>query len=523
MTQEARARVVDDVQVIVDDSGEVALVFAMQTPLVGRLIELAGTSWRIVDIDGIYGERPTALVFISDRAAVGTISCRDYSVGYTANAGRIRIPYKGMAGSAEPCSRDAIDREHLFIEDFGWANEYSTYYVQGALRSLRMVVRTSRGKTLTFEPLRQPPGAISDGRWTFIRSLEPRSGRSGMRWVEDTYAAPGSNITAAFDVQTVAGELECYSYAYHATAGEGNTLVGTDGSMSMSEATLSTNNTCDDQAGISLQQRHYLDLLATAERYHVFENRLVIRTNTGDALMFRAEDSPPPTRPAPAGADYSMKDLKAWLRAVEEAAGPGSGIFMTSIDERNKRIRIGMRPLRGALEQMEAAIAAADVPREAVVIEVGCSADGLGRIHKGESPNQAFLAAISYSLEAPFQVAYGKTVHIKLTLRNISDEPAQFYMGGIPAHDFVVATADGENIWRWQCGQIILQPLVRKTLEPGEELELVGQWEQVDNKAEPVPAGTYLIKGILYMGPPEKLVTPSHELQVLSLNPPEEY
>ena len=206
----------------------------------------------------------------------------------------------------------------------------------------------------------------------------------------------------------------------------------------MSEATLSTNNTCDDQAGISLQQRHYLDLLATAERYHVFEDRLVIRTNTGDALMFRAEDSPPPTRPAPAGADYSMKDLKAWLTAVGEAAGPGSGIFRTSIDERNKRIQIGMRPLRGAFEQTEAAIAAADVPREAVVIEMRCNADGLSHLRKGESPNQAFLAAISYSLEAPFQVAYGKTVHMKLTLRNISDEPAQFYMGGIPAHDFVI-------------------------------------------------------------------------------------
>ena len=144
-----------------------------------------------------------------------------------------------------------------------------------------------------------------------------------------------------------------------------------------------------------------------------------------------------------------------------------------------------------------------------------CNPDGLERIHKGAPPNQAFLAAIGYALEAASQVAYGKTVHMKLTLRNISDEPAQFYMGGIPAHDFAVATADGENIWRWQCGQIILAAMVGETLEPGEELELVGEWEQVDNKAEPVPAGTYLIKGILKMEHPEKLVTPSHELKVL--------
>ena len=171
MTQEARARVVDDHLHIIDSSGDVALVFARQTPLVGRLIELAGTSWRLVDRDGIYGERPTTLVFLDDRAAVGTTACRDYAMGYTANAGRIRIPTRAWRVLPKPCSRDAIDREHLFIEDFGWANEYSTHYVQGVLRSLRMVVRTSRGKTLTFAPLSKLslPDAISNGQWTFIR------------------------------------------------------------------------------------------------------------------------------------------------------------------------------------------------------------------------------------------------------------------------------------------------------------------------------------------------------------------
>ena len=425
MTQEARARVVDDRLHIIDSSGAVALVFARQTPLAGRPIDLVGTSWRLVDRDGIYGKRPTTVVFLSDHAAVGTAACRDYAVGYTSNAGRIRIPDLGMAGSAETCSRDAIDREQLFTEDFGWANEYSTSYVQGALRSLRLVVRTSRGKTLIFRPLPQLPGAISDERWTFIRSLESRSDRPGMRWVEDTDTAPGSEITAVFDEKTVEGLLRCHRYAYYATGGEGTTLVSIDGSMSMSEATLSTNNTCDGQAGISPQQRHYLDLLGSAERYHVLGDRLVIRTNTGDALMFRAGDGPLPTRPAPAGVNYSMKDLEAWLVAVEGAAGPGSGIFMTSIDERNKRIQIRMRPLRGALEQMEAAIAKVDVPREAVVVEIGCDTDALSRLDQSKSPEQAFHAAISYSLEAPSQVAYGKTVGMTLTLRNISDEPVQ--------------------------------------------------------------------------------------------------
>ena len=497
MTQRTRARVADGRLHIIDSSGDVVLVFARQTPLAGRTIELAGTSWRLVDRDGTYGEEPTTVVFLDDRAAVGTTACRDYSLGYTANADRIRIFYQGMAGSAEGCPRDAVNREHLFIEDFGWANEYSTSYVQGVLRSLRMVVRTSRGKTLTFAPLPQPPDAISDRQWTFIRFLEPGSGQSGMRWVEDTDVAPGSNITARFDHKTVQGSLGCHSYAYHTTGGEGKVLVGTDGSISFSEAALSTHNTCDGDAGISPHQRRFLDLMAISERYHVLDDRLVVRTKTGDALVFGPADRPPLPPTAPAGTEYRMKDLTAWLKAVEEAAVGFTGIhiYLSAVDERNKRIAISIRPLRGALEQMEAAIAKADVPREAVAIDIVCNADALSHLDKGKSPNQTFLAAIGYSLEAPSQVAYGEAVRMTLTLRNISNEPVQVPMGGIPSHDFAVATNGGENVWRWRCGQIILDAMVGETLEPGEEMELVGDWEQVDNQSEPVPAGTYLIRG----------------------------
>ena len=519
MTQQAKARVIDDRLHIIDNSGEVALVFARQGTLVRRLITLAGTNWRIVDLDGIYGDEPTTVVFLDDRTAVGTTACRDYALGYTANAGRIRIPYKGMAGSAEPCSRDAIKREHLFIEDFGWANAYSTHYTRGALRSLRMVVRTSRGKTLTFAPLSKRPDTIFDRPWNFIRSLESRSDQSGMRWVEDTGSAYGSYITARFDKNTVAGSLGCHSYAYHGAGGEGSALVGwADGSMSMSQATLITKQTCDGLASFSPQQRRFLDLLAAAERYHVLEDRLVAVTGDGDALMFKPEDRSSRTRPAPTESECSMANLRAWLKAMEKAAVgvPGIYIYLSAVDERNKRIAISIRPLRGTLEQMEAVIAKVAAPREAVVIEIGCNADALNRLDRGKPPDQAFLAAIDYSLEAPSQVAYGETVRMKLTLRNISNEPVLVPMGGIPSHDFVISTIEGENIWRWQCGQVILDIMGGETLEPGEELEFAGGWEQVDNRGEPVPAGTYLIRGALMMDPPERLVTPPHQLEVLN-------
>jgi heat shock protein HslJ len=519
MTQQAKARVVGDRLQIVDNSGEIALVFSRQGTLVRRLITLEGTGWRLADHGGIYGERPPTLIFLDNRTAVGTTTCRDYALGYTANAGRIRIPYKGMAGSAEPCSRDAIKREHLFIEDFGWANEYSTHYTQGALRSLRMVVRTSRGKTLTFAPLSKRPDTLFDRPWIFVRSLESRSDQSGMRWVEDIDSASGSHITARFEENTVAGSLGCHSYAYHGAGGEGSALVSwADGSMSMSQATLSTKKTCDGLASISHRQRRFLDLLGAAERYHVLEDRLVAVTEAGDALMFKPEDRSSRTRPAPTESEYSMADLRAWLKAMEEAAVgvPGIYIYLSAVDEKNQRIAINIRPLRGALEQMEAVIAKVAAPREAVVIEIGCHVDALNRLDRGKPPDQAFLAAIDYSLEAPSQVAYGETVDMTLTLQNISNGPVQVPMGGIPSHDFVISTIEGENIWRWQCGQVILDIMGGETLEPGEEMELVGEWEQVDNRGEPVPAGTYLIRGALMMDPPERLVTPPHRLEVLN-------
>ena len=188
---------------------------------------------------------------------------------------------------------------------------------------------------------------------------------------------------------------------------------------------------------------------------------------------------------------------------------------MSGVDERNHRINIGMLPLRGARDRMEAAIARANVPRETVVIDVGCPAGALWRLDTGRDPKEEFLDAIDYSVEAASKAPYGDTVLLKLTLRNTSDEPVQFVTGGRPPHDFIVTSADGEEVWNWLCARNQLLPLDGRTLQPGEGLEFVGEWEQVDNRGEPVPAGKYLIRGVLDMEPPERLVTQPHELRVL--------
>ena len=276
---------VDDRLHVVDPSGVVTLVFIRQRPLAGRPVDLAGTSWRLLDDDATYGDGVTTLVFLHPWAAVGTTVCRDYQIEYSASNGTIRVPYAGMAGSTEHCSRDAVRREHEFGEDFGWAHEYS---VQGIKESEKLVVRTSRGKTLTFEPLVAPAGAIFDQSWRLIRFLEVRSDGSSMRWLTDRDPEAGADITATFSETEIEGFLGCHSYAHRMVGGDGTSMIGPDGTITMEAASLSTESSCDNGAGISSQQQQYLDLVATAERYHVFEDRLVVVTGSGDALMFQS-------------------------------------------------------------------------------------------------------------------------------------------------------------------------------------------------------------------------------------------
>ena len=227
------------------------------------------------------------------------------------------------------------------------------------------------------------------------------------------------------------------------------------------------------------------------------------RSPTGSASLAAIEESP------------SVAQLKAWYRAVqEEAAGQVRGITWSGVDVQNSRIEFGLVPLRGDREQLEAAISRAKVPREAIDIEVGCQGGALLRIEFGAAPSEELRRAIDHSLEVVSQADYGETVSMKLTLKNSSDQPVQFYTGR-PPHDFVVATVSDQEVWHWRCGKDFPAVMEEINLEPGEELVLVGEWEQMTNWGEPVPAGTYLIRGMLVMEPAGMLATPSQELKVL--------
>lgn len=224
---------------------------------------------------------------------------------------------------------------------------------------------------------------------------------------------------------------------------------------------------------------------------------------------------------------YSDYQLNTWIETVRDAvshvpASSGSGIGFRNLS--NKRIRIQLRayPLRGARKAMEDAISTVDVPRDAIVLEVGCESPDPSSFYPRISSDEPFLESINFSLEVPPQIAYGETVPLKLTLENDDDKRASLIIGGSLPEDFVVTTPDGKGIWYWDCGRFDYDAIYGLYLEPGEKREFLEEWQQVNHQGEPVPPGEYDVYGTILIGPLDqpkfdlyRLTTPPHRLQIL--------
>lgn len=123
--------------------------------------------------------------------------------------------------------------------------------------------------------------------------------------------------------------------------------------------------------------------------------------------------------------------------------------------------------------------------------------------------------SLRFTLHAPAHAAPGETVPIELRLTNIASETVTVHLLGREiAFDVEVRDASGDLVWRRLEGEIIPQILQVRILAPGETLTLRDVWTQRTNQGRPVPAGTYLLQGVLPTEEPEPLRTGTSRLEI---------
>ncbi len=120
----------------------------------------------------------------------------------------------------------------------------------------------------------------------------------------------------------------------------------------------------------------------------------------------------------------------------------------------------------------------------------------------------------SVVLDVPASVKLGDRVPLTLKARNTTPAPCSLYLGGRPPHDFVVRRG-GSLVWNWRHGRPVQLVLEVRRLGPKEEAVFEGEWDQVDNSGRRVPPGTYLVRGVLHLEPPQVLRTPPRRLVIV--------
>ena len=282
-----------------DGSGNLRLVMVDKSPLVGAAEDLTGTAWRLTSIDGKAPRgTPPTLAFWDEAFVGGAVA--DY--GFVAQYDKWREGYRvrsiAVTGAGIKWPTDIPNREvRDILQDIGGWDRHAVRDEDG-IRLLR--VRTGSGSPVDFQELMPAVNQISDAEWRLqsfieVRRHEFRAG--GPPCVEN--ALPGSDIVARFTETSVRGTVDGREYNRDdlalsvVTPGESSTegLAGLD-----RWGTVLPDGECpreDEEDGIerdtAFQYKRYLELLPQLRRYMVFGDRLVVLTDSHQALLFQAE------------------------------------------------------------------------------------------------------------------------------------------------------------------------------------------------------------------------------------------
>ena len=279
-----------------DGSGKVRLVMVNKSPLVGEAVDLTGTAWRLVSSDGKSprGSPPTFAVW-DERFVGGTVDGYGYVAQYDKWKTNFRVLSIALTEAGTMRASHIPDQDvRDFLRDVRRPAGHAVRE-EGGTRLLR--IRTSRGAPLDFEELMPVVDNIAGAEWRLKSFIEVREGETragGPPCTEDVL--PGASIVARFTETSVSGTVGSREYSHDNLSLSVVRPGERDADASDDRDTDLPNGRCPredreeaSEPDISGQAERYLELLPQLRRAMIFGDRLVVLTDSQQALLFQAD------------------------------------------------------------------------------------------------------------------------------------------------------------------------------------------------------------------------------------------
>ena len=285
-------RIQGDLLEILDQEGEVRLVFVNMAPLYGSPEDLPGTAWRLLsDRPDTIGVAAPTLAFWSDGFLGGTASYYGYVAEYEKYGTHPIVRSISLTGSDDIHPNRVLGPRYLrFIKDLRDTSGHSVYQ-EGGDRRLR--IRTDSGDALDFEELRPVVDSISGAEWHLISFIEVRyeeARAGGPPCPENVF--PGTQIVARFTETSVRGTAGHREYGhdglhlFEAGAEEEYGVDSDDGDILSARGRCPRVQGQGNELDIAAQEGRYLAILPELTRYMIFGDRLAVLTNSKQVLLF---------------------------------------------------------------------------------------------------------------------------------------------------------------------------------------------------------------------------------------------
>ncbi len=216
---------------------------------------LENTAWVLAALPGVdlVRDAPATLRFEGGRA-LGSDGCNRYSIGYTAQGGRLDFPSPG-AGTRMACPPAVMKQADVFLLAVSGAKAYRVQDGQLQLLGADGAVRATLVPQST---------TLAGTRW---RATGINNGRGAVQGV-----AAGSTVTLAFDDKArISGSAGCNRFM--------GSYSSSGGTLQLKPA-ATTRMACTDEL-IAEQEAAFLKALGTVNALRMEADRLELRTATG--------------------------------------------------------------------------------------------------------------------------------------------------------------------------------------------------------------------------------------------------